>query len=172
MKNETGVEVAETLSKIFKKRRPEKIWVDKGKEFYNKTVKALGVELYSTENEEKSCVVERWNRTMKEKMYKYFTANSTGEYLHVLDEMVGNYNSTRHSSIKITPVAASDKKNESVVWMNLHSQSEPTKVKFKVGDRVRITKKKTFSKSLSRLAGLKKFLSCHKFNTQTLPHTK
>ena len=105
MKNKTWVEVAEAFSKIFKERRPEKIWVDKGKEFYNKTVKALGVELYSTENEEKSCVVERWNRTMKEKMYKYFTANSTMKYLHVIDEMVSNYNSTRHSSIKMTPVA-------------------------------------------------------------------
>ena len=148
LKNKTGVEVAEAFSKIFKERRPEKIWVDKGKEFYNKTVKALGVELYSTENEEKCFVVERWNRMMKEKMFKYFTANSTRKYLHVIDEMVGNYNSTRHSSIKMTPVAASDKKNESVVWMNLHSQSEPAKFKFKAGDRVRITKEKNiFEKS-------------------------
>jgi hypothetical protein len=83
------------------------------------------VSLYSTENEEKGCVVERWNRTMKVNMYKYFTANSTRKYLHVIDEVVSNYNSTRHSSIKMTPVAASDKKNENIVWMNLHSQSEP-----------------------------------------------
>ena len=50
------------------------MWVDKGKEFYNKDVKDL-IELYSTENEEKSSVVERWIRTMKEKMWKYFTAS-------------------------------------------------------------------------------------------------
>ncbi|XP_065675829.1 uncharacterized protein LOC136092036 [Hydra vulgaris] len=50
-------------------------------------VKALGVELYSTENKEKSCVVERWNRTMKEKMFEYFSANSTRKYIDVLDEM-------------------------------------------------------------------------------------
>lgn len=150
LKSKTGVEVAEAFSKIYKERRPEKLWVDKGKEFYNKNVKALGVELYSTENEEKSCVVERWNRTMKEKMFKYFTANFTRKYLHVLDEMVSHYNSTRHSSTKMTPVAASDKKNETLVWMNLHSQSEPVKLKFKVGDRVRITKKKNiFEKSFT-----------------------
>ena len=51
---------------IQRTKRPEKLWVDKGKVFYNKHVQQL-VELYSTKNEEKSSVVERWNRTMKEK---------------------------------------------------------------------------------------------------------
>jgi len=64
-------------SKRFSKFQSEslKLWTDKGCEFYNKHVRELGVELYSTENEEKSWVAERWNRTMKERMYKYFTAN-------------------------------------------------------------------------------------------------
>lgn len=144
LKSKTGVEVARAFNKIFKERKPEKLWVDKGKEFYNKNVRVLRVELYSTENEEKSCVVERWNRTMKEKMFKYFSANSTRKYINVIDEMVNDYNSTRHSSIKMTPVAASDKKNESAVWMNLYG-NEPLHdihLKFKVGDKVRITKKK------------------------------
>ena len=56
------------LTKVFKERKPEKLWVDKGKEFYNKHVQQL-VELYSTKNEEKSSVVERWNSTMKEKQF-------------------------------------------------------------------------------------------------------
>ena len=56
----------------------------------------LDVQLYSSENEEKSCVVERWNRPMKEKMFKYFSANSTIN-INVLDEMVNKYNNTRHS---------------------------------------------------------------------------
>ena len=68
------------LKTIFKERKPEKMWVDKGKEFYNKDVKEL-IELYSNENEEKSSVVERWIRTMKEKMWKYFSANSTNIYI-------------------------------------------------------------------------------------------
>jgi hypothetical protein len=107
-------------------------------------VKSLGVELYSTENEEKSCVVERWNRTMKEKMFKYFSANSTRRYFDILNELVDRYNNTRHSSIKMTPVAASDKKNESIVFMNLYGSdpAEQMKSKFAVGDKVRITKKK------------------------------
>lgn len=145
LKSKTGVEVARAFEKIFSEgRQPEKLWVDKGKEFYNKNVKALGMELYSTENEEKSCVVERWNRTMKEKMFKYFSANSTRKYINVIDEMVNNYNSTRHSSIKMTPIAASDKKNESAVWMTLNGSKPVYDINFKfiVGDKVRITKKK------------------------------
>ena len=150
LKSKTGVDVANALSKIFDERsdlgerRPVKMWTDKGKEFYNKHVKDLGVQLYSTENEEKSSVVERWNRTMKEKMFKYFSANSTRKYINILDEMVNNYNNTKHSSIKMTPVEASDKKNKNRVWMNLNGKAtNPVKPKFSVGDKVRITKKKT-----------------------------
>ena len=145
LKSKTGAEVAEAFNTIFKEgRRPGKFWVDKGKEFYNKNVKELGVELYSTENEEKSCVVERWNRTMKERMFKYFTASSTRKYVDVIGEMVDNYNTTRHSSIKMTPIAASEKKNERIVWFNLYGNEPAPKLtfKFNVGNKVRITKKK------------------------------
>ena len=76
LKDKTGKYVASVLKTIFKERQPEKMWVDKGIEFYNKDVKEL-IELYSTENEEKSSVVERWIRTMKERMWKYFTDNNT-----------------------------------------------------------------------------------------------
>ena len=71
LKDKTGKSVASALKTIFKERKPEKMWVDKGKEFYNKDVKDL-IELYSTENEEKSSVVERWIRTMKEKNVEIF----------------------------------------------------------------------------------------------------
>ena len=64
LEDKTGKSVASALKTIFKERKPEKMWVDKGKEFYNKDVKD-SIELYSTENEEKSSVVERWIRTMK-----------------------------------------------------------------------------------------------------------
>lgn len=147
LKNKTGKSVATALTKIFKERKPEKMWVDKGKEFYNQDVKKL-IELYSTENEEKSSVVERWNRTMKEKMFKYFSANSTRKYIDILDELVGNYNNTKHSSIKMTPVDASKNKNENTVWRNLYPhQSEIQSPKFKAGEKIRISKKKkTFEK--------------------------
>ena len=140
--------MSQAFEKIFtsSERKPKKLWVDKGKEFYKKKKKKL-VELYSTENEEKSCIVERWNRTMREKMFKYFTANSTRRYIDVLESIVARYNNTRHSSIKMSPKNASMKKNKTIVWRNLNSinnlNSEPIKPKFSVGDKVRITKKKT-----------------------------
>ena len=75
--------------------------IDRGREFYNKDVQKL-FNLYSTENEEKSCVNERFNRTIKEKIFKYFSANNTRKYVDVLDLLVEQYNNTIHSSIKMT----------------------------------------------------------------------
>ena len=127
----------------------EKMWVDKGKEFYNKDVKD-SVDLYSTVNEEKSSVVERWIRTMKEKMWKYFSANSTNVCIDVLPNLVKKYNNARHSSIKMMLVYASKKENKLRVWRNLypdHLEIKDIKPKFTVGDKVRISKKKkTFEK--------------------------
>ena len=149
LKDKTGKSVASALKTIFKERKPEKMWVDKGKEFYNKDVKEL-VELYSTENEEKFSVVERWIRTMKEKMWKYFTDKSTNVYIDILPSLVKDYNNTRHSSIKMTQVKASKKENELTVWKNLypeHLEIHDINPKFSVGDQVRISKKKkTFEK--------------------------
>ena len=143
LKDKTGKSVASALKIIFEERRPEKMWVDKGKEFYNKDVKDL-ITLYSTEDEEKASVVERWIRTMKEKMWKYFTTKSTNVYIDVLPNLVKQYNNTRHSSIKMTPV------KELKVWRNLypeHLEIHNINPKFSVGDKVRISKKKkTFEK--------------------------
>ena len=144
LKNKKGETVAKALKTIFKERKPEKLWTDKGREFYNKDVKDL-TELYSTENEEKSSIVERWIRTIKEKMWKYFTDNNTYNYMNILPELVEDYNNTVHSSIKMTPIDASKEENELTVWRNLYpdrfkiSKLTP---KFSVGDEVRITKKK------------------------------
>jgi len=145
-KDKPGKSVADAFKEIFKKskQKPEELGTDKGREFYNKQVKELGVELYSAENEEKSSVAERWNHTMKEKMFKYFTANNTKKYIDVLDDFVERYNNTRHSSIKMTPVEASKKENEVRVYRNLYPDFArwPMRAKFKTGDKVRILKKK------------------------------
>jgi len=82
---------------------------------------------------------------MKQKMFKYFTANSTRKYVDILDESVDRYNNTIHSSIDMTPKEASEKKNEVKVWRNLYGNDATQKdmtPKFKVGDKVRITTKK------------------------------
>ena len=148
IKNKSGLSVANALKSILKERQPKKMWVDKGKEFYNKHVRDL-VELYSTENEEKSCTVERWNRTMKERMFKYFTEKSTYKYINIIDDLVHQYNTSYHSSIKMTPEEASQPKNKQRVLKHLYSD-RPELIelpRFAVGDYVRISKKKsTFEK--------------------------
>ena len=75
MKNEKGEIVVKAFNQIFKENRvPKYFWTDKEKEFYNKNLKEVldqrNVKLYSIENEEKNAVVERWNRTIKPKMWK------------------------------------------------------------------------------------------------------
>ena len=118
------------------------------KEKKNKNVNELleknGITLYSTEIEEKSSVCERWNRTIKTKMWKEFTVPGNTQYLDILPNILSQYNNTKHSSIKRTPVEASKKKNESTMYFNLYGDMEQlsSKPRFKVGDKVRISKAK------------------------------
>ena len=88
-------------------------------------------------------MIERFNRTIKEKMIKYFSANNTRKYVDVLELLVDQYNNTIHSSIKITSMEASRKKNENKVWRNLYPEfvGKTLTLKFSIGDHVRITKK-------------------------------
>ena len=120
LKDKKGETVAEAFKKIFKEgRKPQYLWTDKGKEYYNKHVKELldknKITLYSTENEEKSSVCERWNRTIKTQMWKQFTIQGNTMYLDMLPKILKQYNNTKHSSIKMTPIEASKKKNESSI---------------------------------------------------------
>ena len=147
IKSKTGEATTKAFATILNQRKPHKIWVDKGKEFYNKHFQTLlekhGIEMYSTENEEKSSVVERWNRTMKRRMFKYFSASNTNNYVDVLSTLLHNYNNSKHRSIKMSPEEASFKKNEAKVYSNLYGDLEPPpKPKYSVGDMVRISKKK------------------------------
>ena len=155
LKNKQGETVRKAFQSIFKDgRNPEYLWTDKGTEFYDKNMKDLlgknKITPYSTENEEKSSVVERWNRTIKNKMWKQFTIQSNTQYLDVLPKILKQYNNTKHSSIKMTPTEASKKKNEGLVYFNLYGDMEQlsSKPKFKIGNKVRISKHKrrTFDK--------------------------
>ena len=80
-------------------------------EFYKIDVRKLFV-LYSTENEDKPCVIERFNPTIKDTILRYFTTNSTRKYIDVLYELVDQYNNTVDSLIKMSRVEASLKNNE------------------------------------------------------------
>ena len=103
-----------------------------------------GITLYSTENEEKSSVCERWNRTIKTKMWRQFTFQGDTIYLDILPNILEQYNNTKHSSIKMTLVEAS-KKMDDTRQLSSKLSSKP---KFKVGHKVRISKykRKVFDK--------------------------
>ena len=157
IKTKKGVEVAKAFADLWMKQTPpQMLWTDKGKEFLNKDMSSLlekhNVHLYWTENEEKSCIVERWNRTIKRIMWKYFTSRQTGVYIDVLPEMIKKYNSTYHRSIESTPTDARKPANYQHVFDALYDGKnlqigKKTKPKFKIGDKVRIVKKKkTFEK--------------------------
>ena len=98
--------------------------------------------MYSTYNEEKSVVAERFIRTLKNKMYKHTTAISKNVYFDVLNDIVDEYNNTYHKTIKMKPV---DVKDDSFAEYNEESNEKDPK--FKVGDHVRISKfKDVFAK--------------------------
>ena len=109
-----GVSIVDAFQKILddSNRKPNKIWVDKGSEFYNnsfkKWLKDNYIEMYSIHNEGKSVVAERFIRTLKNKIYKYMTAISKNVYIDKLDDIVNEYNNTYHRTIKMKPVDVED----------------------------------------------------------------
>ena len=94
IKNKTGDSITRAFEIIFKDRIPTKLHTDKGLEFINKSTQNLfkrkGIHWFATENETKDQVVERFNRTLKSKMYKYFTAKGTKTWINIIDELVYN----------------------------------------------------------------------------------
>ena len=98
-KNRTSI--VNAFKKIISKRKPNKIWVDQGSEFYNKSFKDFleinNIEIYSTHNEGKSVVAERFIRTVKNKI---LTVISKNIYFDVLDDIADKYNNTVHRTIE------------------------------------------------------------------------
>ena len=127
-------------------RKPNKTWVDKGSEFYNnsfkKWLKDNNIEMYSIPNKEKSVATERFIRTLKNKIYKYMTTISKNVYIDKLNDIVNEYNNTYHRTIKMKPVDIKDK-----TYIDFEKEVNGKDPKFKVGDRLRISKyKNTFAK--------------------------
>ena len=93
--------------------------------------------MYSTNNEGKSVVAERFIRTLKNKIYKYMTSISKNVYIDKLDDIVNEYNNTYHTTIKMKPIDVKDN-----TYINTDKETNDKYPKFKVGDRVRISKYK------------------------------
>ena len=98
--------------------------------------------MYSTYNEDKSVVAERFIRTLKNELYKHMTATGKNVYYDVLDDIVNKYNNTKHNIIKMKPKAVGD--NNKRVYIDEHNKKS---ARYNVGDRVRISKfKNIFAK--------------------------
>ena len=149
IKNKTGDYITEAFQKLFKTQTPKLLQTDKGTEFINKKTQSLfqkhNVKWFTTENLTKAQMVERFNRTLKDRMYKYFTATDTKRWVEVLDDLVQNYNTSYHRIIKMTPEEAVQDPYE--VTENTTKSERATEPKFKPGDYVRISKyRKTFKR--------------------------
>ena len=143
LKDKKGTSIVNAFQSILdkSKRKPNKIWVDQGSEFYNsffkKWLKNNDIVMYSTYNEGKSVVAERFIRTLKNKSNKHMTAVSKSVYYVVLDDIVKNYNNTWHSTIKMKPKDVKD--NNITKYVEEFNKKDP---KFNIGDRARISKYK------------------------------
>ena len=109
LKDKKGSSITNAFNKIIKQsnRKPNKIWVDQGGEFHNHVFKRWlsnnDIIIYSTFNEGKSVVIERFIRTLKNNLYKHMTAINKNVYYNVLDDVVNEYNNIKHNTIKMKP---------------------------------------------------------------------
>lgn len=150
LKSKNGSDVAAALSKIFREdeRYPRNLQTDQGKEFYNTTVqkkivKRYNINHYSTYSVMKASVVERFNRTLKNNMWKTFTLNGSYKWIDELPRLLSDYNHRKHRTIGIRPIDVTPvvaKRLLSTVYSHVKIAA-PTR--FKVGDPVRISKFKT-----------------------------
>ena len=121
--DKTGQTLIHAFQEILKEsdRQPEKIHSDRGSEFINRKfqsfLKEKNIKLYHTYTAKlKASIVERFNRSLKQRMCRYFIQKGTLEYIDVLNELVQAYNHSYHRSIQRTPASVT-KNNEKQVWM-------------------------------------------------------
>lgn len=155
LKNKSGLEVAEKLEPILKRYKMKNFQTDQGKEWFNvnvrKLMKKYKINHYHTFTEIKAGVVERLNRTLKERMWRKFTARGSYEWLTILPKIVAEYNNTVHRTIGMKPKDV-QRKHVKVILARINDRrtgSRQTKIKpkFNVNDRVRISKyKRVFDK--------------------------
>lgn len=155
LKTKTGKEVAHALEPILSVNKMKYLQTDNGKEYYNTKVQALlnkyKVKHYSTYSEKKASIVERFNRTLKTRMYRAFSEQGNYRWVDLLPELLKSYNDSMHRTIGMKPRQVNEN-NEQLVLERIRKNTRPHVTnknipKFKVGDHVRISKyKMIFSK--------------------------
>jgi len=144
LRMKTSHSVAVAFERILDERPCNMVQSDKGGEFlggaFQSTLARRGVKFYTSENEDlKAAVVERFNRTLKTKMFRYFTHANTRRYVDSLDDLLHSYNNTYHRSIGMAPAEVDDD-NEQIVRSRLYPPKPKTyRWRYETGDRVRIS---------------------------------
>lgn len=160
LKRKTGKEVTAAFKRLLRKskRKPAKVHTDQGREFYNDEFKTFlrenNIAHYSTSSDQKASLVERYNRTLKEKMFKYFTHHNTLRYIGILPKLVDAYNNRPHSSLDGLKPTNVNRNNQARVRTILYGHDNKRNVKkaaYLVGDHVRISKLRgVFKKGYTR----------------------
>jgi len=154
IKTKSASSLLQAFKNLFEKshpRKPNRLQTDKGTEFLNKSVQALfkenAIHHFTSESDQKAAMVERFNRTLKSRMWKYFTAKNTYRYLDVLDDLLYAYNHAKHRTIGMAPADVKVEHEESL-WNRMYGNRHLLPAKpIKVGEPVRISKtKRTFEK--------------------------
>lgn len=151
LKSKSAKDVTAAMEKILINSSPKNLQTDRGKEFFNqnfrKLMQTFDINHYSTFSNMKASIVERVNRTIKNKMWKRFSMQGNYRWLNILPEIVAEYNNTKHSVTGFKPKDVT-KKNEKHLLSTVFNQIKTLgPSKFKVGDFVRISKyREMFSK--------------------------
>lgn len=152
LKTKTGKEVATAFERIIKRSRrcPKLLHVDRGKEFYNSAFRSVlekhSITMYHTNNDEKSAIAERANRTINSHLKIHFTKNGNHKWVDFLKKLTKTYNNDVHRTIGMAPSQV-NKSNEKEIYERVFSINnfKFEKPKYRVGDLVRIaTKQSTF----------------------------
>lgn len=154
LKKKNSVTIKQCFDSIFNESEatPRHIQSDKGTEFVSRDVRqyfrSKNINYYTTNNPDiKASIVERFQRTLKMKMWRYFTHKHTYRYVDILQDLLNSYNNSFHSSIKMRPSDVNSS-NIMMVWRNLYDKQNLKQNinsefgKLRVGDYVRITKYK------------------------------
>ena len=143
LQDKTGRSLAQAWERLLQRvhpRRLRQLQTDQGKEFYNRpfqqVLKKHAIHHFSTYGDTKALVIEWFNRTLKERLYRYLTAANTLKFVDVLPQVVQGYNASWHRSIGRAPQDVTPH-NELEVWHRLYPPPSP---KLKVGDRVCLSK--------------------------------
>jgi hypothetical protein len=144
LKSKNADSVLEGLKKLFKESNfVTNLQTDEGKEFYNKKVgdyfRRHKINHYSSHSEHKASVVERFNRTLKSKLYRIFTHTNSHRYVDVLKSVLKSYNASVHRSTGLAPTDVTPELEEKI-FEKLYGYNIIPRYKFRVNDQVRISK--------------------------------